>query len=277
MKRSWRKRFSAFLGRRLGKTLRPKRSTAANIGIPIRDGQETTTQANSGPAQASAQADGPSADAIVQKSKTKAQTSNKSDGTQVVDATQTPTVTIPTPTHIDNYPCTTAQEPIRPAYQSVEHDRSSDNVGHQVTSSFTASVATASTNNDAREAVADTTEPPRLNCWKNAVDRLKASKPEVYQRLETMEQLIKEKEKSFTLQEPPKLLELLKSQKRKAGGIPEWVQSVFRSILAVKDVFSVVANFDPYHAATVVWKRLCVILEVRYCATGPRRFAHDMK
>ena len=120
-------------------------------------------------------------------------------------------------------------------------------------------------------------EPPRLNCWEKAKDSLKANEPEAFRRLGVMEQLIKEKEQKFTLQEPPDLLKRFESKKRKAGGIPLWTQSVFRSILAVRDVIAVAANFDPHHAAPVAWRGFCVILEVRDCAVSRKTYAYDMK
>ncbi len=90
-----------------------------------------------------------------------------------------------------------------------------------------------------------------------------------------MKKEIKEKEENFTLEEPPKLLEMFEKNKRQAGAIPLWAQSVFRSILTVKDVFAAVANFDPHRAAPVILRGFCVILEVRNCGDGSKRLAYN--
>ena len=153
---------------------------------------------------------------------------------------------------------TSAQEPINSMYQSTHRDRSSTGVGHRV-----GTAAAAPAYNVVHEPVAEHDHPPLLECWKKAVDILKTKKPDLCDRLKAMEQSVREKEEDFTLQEPPDLLKLFESRRRKGARLPSWTQSVFRSILVTKDLFAVAAALDPHRAAPIAWRGFCVILEVR--------------
>ena len=277
------KRISAPL-RSLVKRVSPKGHTADNNGIPVRDGQETLTQVPDSsaqaslPVQASIQVDGPPSAATLQEPIRAAKSSIHIDGSQSITAAQTPMISAQSPTqYASPSNLTAAQESTRIAYQSTQRDRYSADAVHQSTSFTPAgSVAVAAVSNDTCEPDIDTVEPPRLPTWEKAINSLKADKPEVFKNLEIMKKKIKEREEDLSLKEPPTLLELFEIKKGKTGGIPQWAQPVLRSILTVKDIFAVVAAFDPHHAAPVVWRGFCVILEVRHCNVVPRRLAYIM-
>ncbi len=265
--------------RRLVKKVSPRGPSAVNSGIPVRDGQETLTQVPDAPAQASlpvrisVQADGPPGAAVLQESTGAAQNSNQFDGPQSVAAAQTPMVTVQSLRQIASPSnLTAAQESTKSVYQPSQRDGSSADAGQRSTSFTPAGpVAAAAVSNDTCEPIGL----PRLPTWEKAVNSLKADKPEVFKNLEIMKKEIKERGENFNWEEPPNLLGLFEKKQRKAGGIPQWAQSAFRSILTVKDIFAAVANFDPHRAAPVILRGFYVILEVRKCADGSRRFAYD--
>jgi hypothetical protein len=140
---------------------------------------------------------------------------------------------------------------------SVEPAPSVSATGHQTPTTATSDTTAPKTPADA------VLEPARETCWEKAIVELKTVNLAVFTKLENMEKKIKEKEAGFIVKDPPDLLKIAESKKRKAKEIPRWLQGVIRGILQVKDILALVAAFDPHKAAPLALKGICFILEVR--------------
>ncbi|KAE9379697.1 hypothetical protein N431DRAFT_161089 [Stipitochalara longipes BDJ] len=98
----------------------------------------------------------------------------------------------------------------------------------------------------------------RPSCWDKAAERLKATRPDVYKKLEE----IKSNHKDRSQSDPAGLLEFAESKMQENKGIPRVVETIIRSILQFKEIVAAAANFDPHQIAPIVWQGFCVVLEV---------------
>jgi len=98
----------------------------------------------------------------------------------------------------------------------------------------------------------------RVSCLAQATERLRLDQPEVYAKLEEFTS----KAESAGWPDPEDLLNIVMSKRRTNREIPRTVETCIRYILQFKDIGIAAANLDPHKAVPIVWRGVCLILEV---------------
>lgn len=91
-----------------------------------------------------------------------------------------------------------------------------------------------------------------------ATERLKRDQPEAYAKLEDFTS----KAESAGRPDPEGLLNIVTAKRRDNKDIPRAIETSIRYILQFKDIGIAAANLDPHKAAPIVWRGVCLILEV---------------
>lgn len=112
-----------------------------------------------------------------------------------------------------------------------------------------------------RQNSAQPSDEETLSCWDKAAESLREARPDVYKKLEE----IMSKHKNWSQSDPAALLKSAESTMRENKGIPRVIERTFRSILQFKEIGAAAANFDPHKIAPIVWRGICLVLEVSCC------------
>ena len=99
-----------------------------------------------------------------------------------------------------------------------------------------------------------------VDYWKQAAERLKSTKPEVYDSFEILKKGL-EKD-GLSVDWFAKEIRTSKYWKKQPSRVRENFEKVLSSILKFQGIISVATRFDIHHVAPIVWAGVCVMIQV---------------